>query len=554
MKKKTLALLLSAAVVAAMTAGCGSGEKETEAPKTEAVTESVTEAAQTETEEVIEAVTTEAETHTEETTEVAETETEEATEAVETETETETEKATEAVETETETETEKATEAVETETETETEEATEAAETETETETEEATEAAETETETETEEATEAAETETETETEEATEAVETETETEEATEAAETETETETEEATEAVETETETETEEATEAVETETETEEATEAVETETEAAETEEVTEVTADVYEGEFTIGISQFAEHGSLDNCREGFLEGLAEAGFVEGENLTVEFDNAQTDTGTAGQIADSYVSDKVDLICAIATPSAMSAYNSALKTDIPVVYTAVSDPVAAGLANEDGTSVGNATGTSDKLPVEEQLKMIREILPDAAKIGIIYTTSEANSVSTIEEYKAIAGEYGFEIVETGINTIADVDLAAADMVGKVDCISNLTDNTVVSALQTVLAYANEAHIPVFGSEIEQVKNGCLASMGIDYISLGRQTGNMAAAILKGEATAADLNYQICEGANLYVNKEVADNLEITFDEDYLAGAAEVFEKIVVD
>ncbi len=513
MKKKTLALLLSAAVVAAMTAGCGSGEKETEAPKTEAVTESVTEAAQTETEEVIEAVTTEAETHTEETTEVAETETEEATEAVETETETETEKATEAVETETETETEKATEAVETETETETEEATEAAETETETETEEATEAAETETETETEEATEAAET-----------------------------------------ETETETETEEATEAVETETETEEATEAVETETEAAETEEVTEVTADVYEGEFTIGISQFAEHGSLDNCREGFLEGLAEAGFVEGENLTVEFDNAQTDTGTAGQIADSYVSDKVDLICAIATPSAMSAYNSALKTDIPVVYTAVSDPVAAGLANEDGTSVGNATGTSDKLPVEEQLKMIREILPDAAKIGIIYTTSEANSVSTIEEYKAIAGEYGFEIVETGINTIADVDLAAADMVGKVDCISNLTDNTVVSALQTVLAYANEAHIPVFGSEIEQVKNGCLASMGIDYISLGRQTGNMAAAILKGEATAADLNYQICEGANLYVNKEVADNLEITFDEDYLAGAAEVFEKIVVD
>ena len=513
MKKKTLALLLSAAVVAAMTAGCGSGEKETEAPKTEAVTESVTEAAQTETEEVIEAVTTEAETHTEETTEVAETETEEATEAVETETETETEKATEAVETETETETEEATEAAETETETETEEATEAVETETETETEEATEAAETETETETEEATEAVET-----------------------------------------ETETETETEEATEAVETETETEEATEAVETETEAAETEEVTEVTADVYEGEFTIGISQFAEHGSLDNCREGFLEGLAEAGFVEGENLTVEFDNAQTDTGTAGQIADSYVSDKVDLICAIATPSAMSAYNSALKTDIPVVYTAVSDPVAAGLANEDGTSVGNATGTSDKLPVEEQLKMIREILPDAAKIGIIYTTSEANSVSTIEEYKAIAGEYGFEIVETGINTIADVDLAAADMVGKVDCISNLTDNTVVSALQTVLAYANEAHIPVFGSEIEQVKNGCLASMGIDYISLGRQTGNMAAAILKGEATAADLNYQICEGANLYVNKEVADNLEITFDEDYLAGAAEVFEKIVVD
>lgn len=306
--------------------------------------------------------------------------------------------------------------------------------------------------------------------------------------------------------------------------------------------------------EGEYTIGISQFAEHGSLDNCREGFLAGLAEAGIVEGENLTVSFDNAQADTGTASQISDSYVSDGVDLICAIATPTAMSAYNSCLETDIPVVFTAVSDPVAAGLANEDGTPVGNVTGTSDKLPVEEQLKMIREILPDAEKIGIIYTTSEANSVSTIEEYKAIAGDYGFEIVETGINTLADVDMAAADMVGKVDCISNLTDNTVVSALQTVLSYAKEANIPVFGSEVEQVKNGCLASMGIDYVVLGKQTGAMAAAILKGESTAAEMNYEICEGASLYVNTEVASNLGIEFGEEYLAGAAEVFEEIIVE
>ena len=310
----------------------------------------------------------------------------------------------------------------------------------------------------------------------------------------------------------------------------------------------------AETVEGEFTIGISQFAEHGSLDNCKEGFLAGLAEAGIVEGENLTVSYDNSQADTGTASQIADSYVSDGVNLICAIATPSAMSAYNSCLETDIPVIFTAVSDPVAAGLANEDGTPVGNVTGTSDKLPVAEQLKMIREILPDAEKIGIIYTTSEANSVSTIEEYKAIAGDYGFEIVETGINTLADVDMAAADMVGKVDCISNLTDNTVVSALQTVLSYAKEANIPVFGSEVEQVKNGCLASIGIDYVALGKQTGAMAAAILKGESTAAEMNYEICEGASLYVNTEVAADLGIEFEEEYLAGAAEVFEEIVVE
>ena len=168
-----------------------------------------------------------------------------------------------------------------------------------------------------------------------------------------------------------------------------------------------------------YTIGISQFAEHGSLDNCREGFLAGLKNAGIEEGKNLTVEYQNAQTDTGTASTIADSYVSAKVDMICAIATPCASSAYNSCLNTDIPVVYTAVSDPVSAGLANEDGTNVGNITGSSDVLPVEEQLKMIREMLPDAKKIGILYTTSEANSCSTIEQYKSLSGDYGFVYVD---------------------------------------------------------------------------------------------------------------------------------------
>lgn len=183
-----------------------------------------------------------------------------------------------------------------------------------------------------------------------------------------------------------------------------------------------------------YTIGISQFAEHGSLDNCREGFLEGLKEAGIEEGKNLKVNYDNAQADTGTVGTIADSYVSKKVDLICAIATPSAMSAYNAAMSADIPVVYTAVSDPVGAGLAKEDGSNAGNITGSCDLLPVDEQLKMIRKMLPDAKKIGILYTTSEANSVSTIKEYKKVSDKYGFEIVDTGINTLADVDMAAAD------------------------------------------------------------------------------------------------------------------------
>ena len=148
------------------------------------------------------------------------------------------------------------------------------------------------------------------------------------------------------------------------------------------------TQKNASSAEDGYKIGISQFAEHGSLDNCREGFLEGLKEEGIEEGKNLTVDYQNAQTDTGTASTIADSFVSAKEDLICAIATPCAQSAYNSAMNADIPVVYTAVSDPVAAKLANEDGSCVGNVTGSSDVLPVEEQLKMIRAMLPDAKKI----------------------------------------------------------------------------------------------------------------------------------------------------------------------
>ena len=303
-----------------------------------------------------------------------------------------------------------------------------------------------------------------------------------------------------------------------------------------------------------YKIGISQFAEHGSLDNCREGFLEGLKEAGIEEGKNLTVEYQNAQTDTGTASTIADSFVSGKVDMICAIATPCASSAYNSCLNTDIPVVYTAVSDPVSAGLANEDGTSIGNITGSSDILPVEEQLKMIREMMPEAKKIGILYTTSEANSCSTIEQYKSLAGDYGFEIVDTGINTSADIEIAATDLVSKVDCLCNLTDNTVVNALQTVLDKANNAGIPVFGSEIEQVKSGCVASMGIDYFQLGVEIGAMAAKILKGEATAQDTDFITASKAELYVNTAAADKIGMKLDDSYVKDAAQTFDEIVVE
>ena len=243
--------------------------------------------------------------------------------------------------------------------------------------------------------------------------------------------------------------------------------------------------------EKSYTIGISQFAEHGSLDNCREGFLKGLEDEGIKEGDNLTVKYKNAAADMGTAKQISDSLVSDKVDLVCAIATPSAQSAYNATKDSDIPVVYTAVTSPKAAGFVDKEGKNVGNITGTSDLVLADKQLKLIRQMMPKAKNVGIFYSTNEANSKAGIEAYEKVADKYGFKIITQGITASADMPMAADSLLKKVDCITNLTDNLVVSNMQTYLQKANKLNIPVFGSEVEQVKLGCVACVGIDFVKL---------------------------------------------------------------
>ena len=295
-----------------------------------------------------------------------------------------------------------------------------------------------------------------------------------------------------------------------------------------------------------YTVGIGQFAQHGSLDNCYQGFVEGLAEAGLVEGENLKIDLQNAQADMGIAQQIAAQFASAKVDMMVGIATPMAQACYNAAAGA-IPTIFTAVTDPVAAGFASADGTAAGEVTGTSDALPIKAQLETIRAMLPDATKIGILYTTSEVNSISAIEIYKSLAGDYGFEIVESGISTTADIPLALDALLGKVDCLTNLTDNTVVSALALVLDKANAAGKPVFGSEIEQVKLGCVAAEGLDYITLGRQTGLMAAKVLKGEAKASEIPYEIITEPGLYINTEALAKFGIVLSDELKARANEV-------
>ncbi len=295
-----------------------------------------------------------------------------------------------------------------------------------------------------------------------------------------------------------------------------------------------------------YKIGVIQYAPHPSLDNCFTGFKAGLAEAGLKEGVNLTIDFQNAQGESSNSDLIAKNMVTKKYDLIMGIATPSAMSAYSAAKTANIPVVFTAVSDPVAAGIVKSIAKPETNCTGSSDVLPLEQQVKMIRAFLPNAKKIGILYTTSEPNSVSQLAEIKKLAPKYNFEIAEVGVTNASEVAAGAQALVAKgVDCINNFTDNNVVNNLSLLLQAANSKNIPVFGSEEEQVKNGCLASQSIDYVALGKETGKMAAKILKGEAKAADLAvYQVKDCTPVY-NKDVLAKLSLKLPAEYASAAA---------
>ena len=293
-----------------------------------------------------------------------------------------------------------------------------------------------------------------------------------------------------------------------------------------------------------YLIGISQYGQHGSLDNCREGFLQGLEEAGLKEGVDFEVDYRNADFDDTMTTQIGDAFSAEDVDLMVGIATNSAVACFNAAEDKDIPVIFTAITDPVGAHLDS------GNITGTSDALPVAGQLELIRALQPDADTVGIIYTTSEPNSVSTIAEYEAKAGDYGFTINAVGVTAQAEVTQAADTLISQgVDCISNLTDNNVVGVLGSILEKTDEAGIPVYGSEVEQVKLGCVAGAGLDYVQLGIQTGKMAAKVLTGETTCEDLPYETIENYGLYINSDSLSALGITVPEDIAQSAQECAE-----
>jgi putative ABC transport system substrate-binding protein len=312
--------------------------------------------------------------------------------------------------------------------------------------------------------------------------------------------------------------------------------------------TDDVTTTTDD--DGQtLTVGITQIVDHPALNNTRDGFLQALADEGFVQGQNLTVIDDVAQGDTSVAQQIAQNFVAKNVDLIFAISTPSAQAAQNAALDTDVPVLFGAISDPVGAGLSNEDGTGIGNISGVSDALPVASQLEMIRELLPDATTIGIVYNTGEDNSLSSMEEVNALAPDHGFTIEEVGITAVAEVPGAVDQLLAKnVDTFYVITDNMVVDQLAAVLEKTDEANVPVFGSEVEQVRKGAVATEGIEYTALGYEAGKMAAQIFRGEKTAGEIPFFQFTSFFSYLNKAAAEGIGLEFPQSMLDNATEVF------
>ncbi|WP_054950494.1 ABC transporter substrate-binding protein [Numidum massiliense] len=293
------------------------------------------------------------------------------------------------------------------------------------------------------------------------------------------------------------------------------------------------------------TIGINQLVEHPSLDAAREGFLQAFADNGYKEGENVTFDIQNAQGEQATATSIASKFAS-KVDLVLAIATPSAQATAQA--LTDIPVLFTAVTEPAEAGLVDSWEAPGSNVTGTSDLNPVKEQLGLVPEVAPKAKTVGIVYNSGEINSEAQVKIAKEAAEELGLKLELKTVTNKNEVLQAAQSLVGKVDALYVPTDNAVVDALESMIQIAEKEKLPLIVGEGDSVKRGGLATWGIDYEKLGYQTGEMALKILKGE-DPAKMPVETLEAIELKINKGAAERMGVKLPEELLKKADQVFD-----
>ncbi len=288
--------------------------------------------------------------------------------------------------------------------------------------------------------------------------------------------------------------------------------------------------------EKQVKIGIIQIVEHPALDAARQGFLDTLKANGYEEGKNLKLVYQNAQNDQSMLNSIAQQFATSDLDLILAIATPSAQAMASA--TDEIPILITAVTDPVEAKLVDSMDKPGGNISGTTDMNPIKEQLDLLKKLVPDAKTVGVIYNAAEVNSEVQVRIVKEEAPALGLEIVEATVSSSADVLQAAQSLIGKVNAIYVPTDNMVVSAAQSVVQVANENKIPLISGESSVVDAGGLGTIGINYTNLGAQTGEMALRILDG-AKPADMPVEGQKNFDIVLNQEAIDLLGIEVPAD---------------
>lgn len=289
------------------------------------------------------------------------------------------------------------------------------------------------------------------------------------------------------------------------------------------------------------SVAVTAIVEHPALDAARDGVRDELKAAGFEPGKNLRFEYQSAQGNTGTAAQIARKYVGERPDVIVALATPSAQAVV--AATREVPVVYSAVTDPVAAKLVKSWEASGTNVTGVSDLSPLDKHLELIKRVVPGAKRVGVIYSPGEANSVAIVEALKKAAQAAGLSLVEGAAARTVDVPGAAQSLVGKVDVIYAPTDNNVMSAFEGIAKVAQQARLPVVAADTDAVKRGAVAALGLNYYDLGRQTGKLVVRVLKGESPGK-MASQLSSSFELHVNPGAAQKQGLTLPDELVKSA----------
>lgn len=297
-----------------------------------------------------------------------------------------------------------------------------------------------------------------------------------------------------------------------------------------------------------YRISVSQFVEHPALDAVLKGFQDYLAEEGLA----ASYMVHNAQANMATAGQIGTQIMGEQPDLILAIATPSAQAVAQAFKKAPhmrtTPFLFTAITDPIKAGLVSDLQHPGGNTTGVSDKLPLDEHLGMVLRIYPNLKRLGVLYNAGEANSKVTVQGIRAIGQTRGFDVIDATVSKSSDVYQATKSLVGRVDAVFVPTDNTVVSALESAVKVCTEAQLGLFCADVDSVKRGAVAAMGFDYYKHGRQTGAMAKRIFEG-ANPGDMPVETQKDLELHLNLASARQMGVAVPPAIIEEADKIYE-----